>query len=76
MPFQGKKGKNKENNNLCEKKQNSEMFINNQIKIENVLETYIFVLCFYCIFTSIPLLELSSDQKEIIKNEISPSIVK
>lgn len=76
MPFQGKKGKNKENNNLCEKKQNSEMFINNQVKIENVLETYIFVLYFYCIFTSMPLLELSSDQKEIIKNEISPSIVK
>lgn len=76
MPFQGKKGKNKDNNNLCEKNQNSEMFINNQVKIENVLETYIFVFYFYCIFTSMPLLELSSDQKEIIKNEVSPSIVK
>lgn len=29
----GRREKNKENNNLCEK--NSEMFINNQVKIEN-----------------------------------------
>lgn len=45
------------------------MFINDQV--ENILETYVIIF-----FTSVPLLKLSSDQKEIIKNGVSPYIVK
>lgn len=47
------------------------MFINNQVKIGNILKTYVIIF-----FTSVPLLVLSFDQKEMSKSEISPCIVK